>query len=139
MTQNSEHSLNSYESLDAGLTIKTREGDVVTLSSSRFSEINAREYSREGEITSQNGQSLSKYNLREITLTTGEMFSFSVEGDLSEAELADIESIVAGVDSIIGEMATGDMDDAISKAMAMGSYDSVSSYEAISRLPAPMR
>jgi hypothetical protein len=125
-----EIAVNSYESLEAGLTIKTREGDVVTLSTSQFSEMDAYEYSSQGELSSENGQIQATYNLREITLSSGEAFSFSVQGDLSEEELADIESIVAGVDEIIGEMAEGDMEDAIAKALSLGSYDSISRYEA---------
>ncbi len=125
-----ELAVNSYESLEAGLTIQTREGDVVTLSASSFSEMDAYEYSSSGEISSKHGQVQAAYHEREITLTTGESFSFSVQGDLNEQELADIEAIVKGIDEIIGEMAEGDMGDAISKAMSMGTYDSVSMYEA---------
>ncbi len=125
-----ELSVNSYESLEAGLTIQTREGDVVTLSSSSFSQMDAYEYSSSGEVSSKHGQMQASYQERQITLTTGESFSFSVQGDLNEQELADIEAIVKGIDEIIGEMAAGDMGDAISKAMSMGTYDSVSMYEA---------
>jgi putative lipoic acid-binding regulatory protein len=125
-----ELAVNSYESLEAGLTIQTREGDVVTLSASSFSEMDAYEYSSRGEVSSKHGQVQASYTEREITLTTGESFSFSVQGDLNEQELADIEAIVKGIDEIIGEMAEGDMGDAISKAMSMGTYDSVSMYEA---------
>ncbi len=123
-------SVNSYESLDAGLTIRTREGDVVTLSTSQFSELNAYEYDSQGEISGKRGSVSAAFNTREITLSSGELFSFSVKGDLSEDELKDIEAIVAGIDEIIGEMAEGDMDDAVSKALSMGSYDSISKYEA---------
>jgi len=125
-----EMSVNSYESLDAGLTIQTREGDVVTLSTSQFSELNAYEYDSSGKISGRRGSMSAAYNTREITLSSGEQFSFSVKGDLSEEELKDIEAIVAGVDGIIGEMAEGDMDEAVSKALSMGSYDSISRYEA---------
>lgn len=126
----SQVAVNSYESLEAGLTIQTREGDVVSLSTRRYSELDAHEYSSQGQITNGNHQVSAAYNVREITLSSGEAFSFSVQGDLSEEELQDIEAIVSGIDEIIGEMAQGDMDDAISKAMSMGSYDSISMYEA---------
>ncbi|MEH0020621.1 MAG: hypothetical protein V6Z89_13260 [Desulfobacter sp.] len=125
-----ELAVNSYESLDAGLTIQTREGDIVTLSASRFSEMDAYEYSSNGEIATENGRMMASHNVRQITLTTGETFSFSVQGNLNEQELADIEAIVKGVDEIIGEMAQGDMEDAVAKAMTMGTYDSVSMYQA---------
>ncbi len=122
--------VNAYESLEAGLTIQTREGDIVTLSTSRYSEMNAYEYSSQGQISHENKTMSAAYNFREITLSSGESFGFSVEGDLSEEELQDIESIVAGIDHIIGDMVQGDMGDAVSKAMSMGSYDSISMYAA---------
>jgi hypothetical protein len=122
--------LNSYERMDAGLTIKTREGDIVTLSASRFSELTAREYSSQGEMTSRDGQVSARTHQRQIELSTGEAFSFSVQGDLNEQELADIEKIVSGIDKIIYEMAEGDMDDAVALALSMDHYDSVAMYEA---------
>ena len=125
-----ENYVNSYESLDAELTIETREGDVVTLSASMFSEMEAYEYNEYGAISSGNAGMQAAYHEREISLTSGEAFSFTVEGDLSEEELQDIEAIVKGIDEIIGEMAEGDMNDAIAKAMTMGTYDSVAMYEA---------
>ena len=129
-SNSSELYVNSYSSLDAGLTIQTREGDIVTLSSSQYSDLEAYEYSSRGVAANENGYAAASYNVREITLSTGETFTFTVEGDLSEEELEDIESIITGVDNIIGEMMEGDMQDAVSQAMSMGYYDSISSYEA---------
>ena len=122
--------VNSYSSLDAGLTIQTREGDMVTLSASQSSELEAHEYSSRGVVSNEDGYAAASYNSREITLSTGETFSFTVEGDLNEKELEDIESIINGVDGIIGEMMEGDLQEALSQAMSMGHYDSISSYEA---------
>lgn len=129
-SSSSELYVNSYSSLDAGLTIQTREGDVVTLSATQDSQLEAYEYSSRGIISNKDGYAAASYNVREITLSTGETFSFTVEGDLNEEELEDIESIITGVDNIIGEMMDGDMMDAVSEAMRMGYYDSISSYEA---------
>jgi len=129
-SSSSELYVNSYSSLDAGLTIQTREGDVVTLSATQDSQLEAYEYSSRGIISNKDGYAAAPYNVREITLSTGETFSFTVEGDLNEEELEDIESIITGVDNIIGEMMDGDMMDAVSEAMRMGYYDSISSYEA---------
>ncbi|MCP4720320.1 MAG: hypothetical protein GY860_12750, partial [Desulfobacteraceae bacterium] len=83
-----KQTVNAYESLDTGLTIQTREGDIVTLSSNSFSEFNASEYNSKGEIRTDSGNALITQHTREITLTTGEQFSFSVQGDLNEQELA---------------------------------------------------
>ncbi len=128
--QSSKQSVNAYESLDTGLTIKTREGDIVTLSSKSFSELNSFEYNSRGKIQTDSGTAQFSQHLREITLSTGDQFSFSVQGDLNEQELADIEAIVLGVEGIAAEMAEGDMGGAMEKAMAMGSYSSVSMYSA---------
>ena len=125
-----KQSVNAYESLNTGLTIKTREGDIVTLSSSSFSELDSFEYNSRGEIRTDSANASMSQHTREITLTTGEQFSFSVQGDLNEQELADIEAIVKGVDSIAAEVAQGDMDEAFEKAMSMGNYSSVSMYSA---------
>jgi hypothetical protein len=122
--------VNAYESLDTGLTIKTREGDIVTLSSSRFAQFNSFEYNSRGEIQTDSSSALITQHTREITLETGDQFSFSVQGDLNEQELADIEAIVKGVDSIVAQVAQGDMEEAVEQAMAMGNYSSVSMYSA---------
>jgi hypothetical protein len=122
--------VNAYESLDTGLTIKTLEGDIVTLSSSHFAEFNSSEYNSRGEIQTDSMGALITQHTQEITLATGDQFSFSVQGDLNEQELADIAAIVKGVDSIAAEVAEGDMEEAIAQAMDMGHYSSVSMYSA---------
>src|SRR6056297_3037987 len=103
---------------------------MVSLSTSQYSELEAYEYSNQGVVSNEDGYAATSYNIREITLSTGETFAFTVEGDLNEEELEDIESIITGVDGIIGEMMEGDLQDAFSQAMRMGYYDSISSYEA---------
>ena len=125
-----KQSLSAYESLDAGLTIKTKEGDVVTLTSSSYAQLDAFLYNSKGVLQTDSGKVLASLNQREITLTNGESFSFSVEGDLSEQELLDIEAIVKGIDEVISQMAGGNMDDAVEKALSMGGYDTVSMYAA---------
>ena len=125
-----KQSLSAYESLDAGLTIKTKEGDIVTLTSNSYAEVDAFMYDSKGVLQTDSGRAMVSQNIREITLTSGESFTFSVVGDLSEEELGDIEAIVKGIDEIISQMAAGDMDGAVSQAMAMGGYDSVSMYAA---------
>ncbi len=125
-----KQSLSAYESLDAGLTIKTKEGDLVTLTSNTHAGLDAFMYNGKGIVETGSGSAVVTQNQREITLTSGESFSFSVVGDLSEQELTDIESIVKGIDEVIAEMAEGDMDDALDKALSMGGYDTVSMYSA---------
>ncbi len=125
-----QQAVTTKESLSAGLTIKTREGDLVTLTSDSYSQLDAYSYNSKGIVQTEDGTAVMKQNYREVTLSSGDNFSFSVVGDLSEAELEDIESIINGIDEIIGEMTEGDMDEAVATAMSMGGYDTVSEYSA---------
>lgn len=125
-----KQSLSAYESVAAGLTIKTKEGDLVTLSSSSYARMDSYMYDSKGVLKTEAGTVAVSQNIREITLTTGESFAFSVSGDLNEEELADIENIVKGIDDIISRMAKGDMEGAVADARAMGGYDSISMYSA---------
>ena len=125
-----KQSLSAYESLDAGLTIQTKEGDLVTLTSNTYSEFDAFMYDSKGVLQTETGKAVVTQNIREITLTSGESFSFSVVGDLSEEELGDIEAIVKGIDQVIAQMTAGDMGGAVAKALSMDGYDTVAMYSA---------
>ena len=125
-----KQSIHASERLDAGLTIQTREGDLVTLTSSSHSQLDAFMYNSKGILVTTSGTAANTQNLREITLGSGEIFLFSVDGDLSREELEDVENIVKGIDEIVSEMIQGDMDDAVAKALSMGGYDTISMYSA---------
>ncbi len=125
-----EQSFNSRESLDTGLVIQTKEGDQVTLTSNSFSQMDAFMYSSKGVVQTESGTAVFSQSQREITLASGQSFSFSVEGDLSEDELEDIEAILKGLDEVISEMTQGDMQGAVDKALELGDFDSVSSFAA---------
>jgi len=112
------------------VTIKTKEGDLVTLTSNTYTELDAFMYDSKGVLQTDSGRVMVSQNMREITLTSGESFTFSVVGELSEEELVDIEAIVKGIDEIISQMAGGDMDGAVAQALTMGGYDTVSMYAA---------
>lgn len=121
-----------YSQLNTGLTIQTREGDVVTLSSSSLSQYSSYSYNSQGLVQTDDGTSMVSTNYREVTLTSGETFSFSVQGDLSEDELQDIESIIEGIDSVVSEVLDGDMQGAMGQAVitALDDYDSISGFSA---------
>jgi translation elongation factor EF-G len=125
-----KQSYSAYESLDAGLTIKTREGDLVTLSSNTYSKLDAYMYDSRGVLQTDTGTVSTALNQREITLESGESFTFSVSGNLSEEELLDIEAVVKGIDGVIAEMKAGDMDDALNAALSMGGFDTIEAYSA---------
>ncbi len=125
-----KQSVSAYESINAGLTIQTKDGDVVTLTSNSFAQLDSYMYNSKGVLQTPDGTMVSSMSQREVTLATGESFTFSVDGTLSDDELEDIEDIVKSIDEIISEMASGDMEEAIEKAVAMGTYDTVSMYAA---------
>lgn len=125
-----EKFLHMLEKLEAGVTIHTREGDVVTLSAGSSAAFASSEYNSQGVIQAENGTSRAGYHQRTVSLHTSESFSFGVQGDLNEQELADIDAIIQGIDGIIGQMATGNMDAAFSLAKDMGGFDSISMYAA---------
>lgn len=125
-----ERSLSTSESLDTGLTIRTKDGDLVTLNSSSFNSMDAYFYDGAGIARTANGEAFVAEKSREITLASGQSFSFSVDGNLSEDELADIDSLLKGLDQVISKMKSGDMEKALDKAMQLGGFDTFASFAA---------
>lgn len=125
-----EQSLRTRESLDTGLVIQTKEGDKVTLTANSFKSMDAFMYDSKGIVQTDSGTMAFSQSQREITLASGQSFSFTVEGDLSEEELADIDDILKGLDGVISEMTSGDMEGAVDKAMNLGNFDTFSSFAA---------
>jgi len=125
--------------MTSDLTIQTREGDVVTLSSASFADVESFTYDRRGRIASGEGEAAFRVQQRAMTLRSGERFAFSVNGDLNDAEIADIEEILSGVDGVLREMADGDMESAVEKALMMGGYDTVSAFTADMRYESSYR
>ncbi len=123
-------SMHAAVATEAALTIQTREGDVVTLASSSFSRLDAGIYNSRGTLVTETGSAVSSVSHRQVTLSSGQAFSFSVQGDLNATELSDIDDIILRIDSILSEMAAGNMDEAIAQALAMEGYDTISGYSA---------
>lgn len=125
-----EHSVSTRENLDTGLVIETRDGDRVTINSNSFTRMDAYMYDARGVMVSDGVTAAYSHSQREITLASGQSFSFSVQGDLSEEEMEDIESILQGFDGVIAEMKEGDMAGALDQALGMGGHGTVSSFSA---------
>lgn len=125
-----EQSFTSSETLDTDLVIHTKEGDTVTINSSSYSNLDAYTYNSKGMVQSEAGSAVFQENSREITLANGQSLSFSVEGDLSEDELKDIDSMLQGLDSVIADMKAGDMAGAMKSALGLGEFDNFSAYSA---------
>ncbi len=125
-----KQSVSAYERLEAGLTIKTREGDVVTLNSSAYSRMDSSLYNSKGMVQTQSGMAGVSEQVHSILLATGETFSFSVEGALSDSELNDIVAIVKGIDDIVSDVTEGNLTDAMTRAASMGGYETIDMYAA---------
>ena len=122
-------SLSKNESLELSLT--TKEGDVVTLSTESFMDFASLSYDKSGSVSDGYQTKSAAFSSREMTLASGSRFSFSVQGNLSEDELNDIENLVKTLDEVAYSMSTGDMDEAMETAMGMSEgYDSISGFEA---------
>ena len=118
------------ENVSTDLTIKTSEGDIVKLSTQSFYDFRSLLYDKKGQVYSDAGTITNRISYREMTLKSGESFTFSVSGHLNAEELKDIEKIVRQIDNIIHDMKKGDMGNAIKKALNMGRYDTISGFSA---------
>ncbi|MBF0258336.1 MAG: hypothetical protein HQK62_05770 [Desulfamplus sp.] len=123
--------LQASQSKNLELSLTTKEGDTVTLSAGSFMDFASMSYDKSGRISNGSQSASGHISTREMTLSSGSQFSFSVKGSLSEQEMDDIENIVKTLDEIVNKMSTGDMDDAVAKALEMeDGYDTVSGFEA---------
>ena len=122
--------LSKSEDVCTDLTIKTSEGDIVKISTQSFYDFKSLLYDKKGRVYSDAGTITNRISYREMTLQSGESFTFSVSGHLNAEELMDIEKIVKQIDHIIHDMKKGDMGNAIKKALNMGGYNTVSGFSA---------
>lgn len=123
-----EQSLFAQEQLNTDLVIETREGDKVTISADSFAQMDSYTYDAQGMIQTADGSAAYKESYQEITLMSGYNFSFSVEGDINDEELADIQDMLKGMDEIITSMKSGDMDQAFESALNLGDFDTFDAY-----------
>lgn len=112
------------------LTLTTRDGDEVTIS---FSSVRSFEAQQELAIQQSNARQDNGDN-SEANLQVGvsqsyefyqsERFSFSVEGDLSDEEIADIAKFVEQSAGVVDEFFNGDIQSAFQQASDIGLEDS---------------
>ncbi|MBF0377209.1 MAG: hypothetical protein HQK72_06975 [Desulfamplus sp.] len=126
-----KEALQASQNKNLELSLTTKDGDTVTLSAGSFMEFSALAYDKSGRISNGSQSASGHLSSREMTLASGSQFTFSVKGSLSEEEMDDIENIVKTLDEVINKMATGDMDDAVAKALEMqDGYENISGFEA---------
>lgn len=123
-----EQSFTSHENLDTDLVIHTKDGDRVTLTSNSYSQMDAYTYDSKGMVQTEAGTASFSNSYREISLASGKSFSFTVEGTLDDDELKDLDNMLKGLDGVISDVTTGDMDGAVEGALGLGSFDSFSAF-----------
>ncbi len=130
-TSEKREALQASENKSLELSLTTKEGDIVTLSTDSFMDFASLSYDKSGRVSNDYETASARVSSREMTLTSGSQFTFSVQGSLSEGELDDIENIMKKLDEVMYEMSTGDIDEAMANALEMGEgYDTVSGFSA---------
>ncbi len=104
------------------IAITTDEGDVVTISSYQ-GESQSMSYDKWNSPLQQ-GMNFSASSLKM------DSFSLSIEGDLNEEELADIENLLGDLSLIAGDFFNGDMEQAMDGAMNLGDMGSLAALSA---------
>ena len=129
-TSSRELAVSTSQSSATTVVLETKEGDRVSLNVSAFSRMDASGYTREGVLENESGSVLLRQNQRQITLASGQSFSFAVEGELSDGEREDIEALMLDLDGVMNRMQKGDMQQALKKVLDISSLETVSSFTA---------
>ena len=110
---------------DAALSITTDEGDSVTISFAQDSEATYGSLVR-GQ-RGPNGS--SQASVSSASLETSSEFKIQIQGDLSEAELKDIQDLVKRVGQALHSFEKGDVDKAARRLSHVGDLDSLSGFQ----------
>lgn len=110
----------------ATLTVRTSEGDTVTLSAGRAAraDLSSIAYDRTGRSTAPD---LSA-QLASAELTTLDAVEAIVEGDLNEQEREDLDALLTSIDDIAAAFFSGRIDQAVVKALEIQDFGSLQSY-----------
>ena len=110
----------------ASLTVRTSEGDTVTLSAGRAAraDLSSIAYDRTGRST---GPDLSA-QLATAELTTLDAVEAIVEGDLNEQEREDLDALLTSIDDIAAAFFSGRIDQAVERALEIRDLGSLQSY-----------
>ncbi len=131
-TYEKSSSVSKSEGLTVGLqknkniSIKTSEGDIVTISS--YEEFHAGYYSYQ-DVTSGNGN-LSYQARKQFELSAEKEFSLSVEGDLSKQEIKDIKKSLKLINKVLNNYQNGDIEKVLKNISKIGKLGSIANLEA---------
>jgi len=114
-TQGAVTSASMVQSRSAEVALETTEGDRVTLSFSSQSEVTYQVYNAQGALEGAGPNRLSTF-----TLSSGSEITIAVEGDISDAEKADIEKVMSAVEKMAKEFFSGEVDESVSGLLGMG-------------------
>ncbi|MDF1615567.1 hypothetical protein [Desulfurivibrio dismutans] len=109
-------------SRQAAISLTTAEGDVVTIRSSQ-QQGHALAYGQQVQAGG-HAQSLTMAGLDQ------QAFAISVQGDLNEEELRDIERLLGDLTSIAGDFFNGDYEQAMAGALVLGDMGSIAKLQA---------
>lgn len=109
----------SSQSKTSDLTIKTADGDLVTI---KFS---AQQSSSQSQAFQYNNNNQTQHYQYQQSASSNEsrFFSFSIEGDIDEEEYAAISSLVSDIQSLQNEFFHGDIMKAYEQALSIGFDD----------------
>lgn len=104
-------SVDSLQRQRSTIRIRTQEGDIIRLDVKQANRLSAQDVA----VADENGSA----SRTEVAATSRSRLSFSVRGDISDAELAAIQDVFAQAESIAGEFFDGDLGAAFSQASGL--------------------
>jgi len=119
-------SLSSYQQKSTDITIMTAEGDRVTLSAD--SQLQASYLTYSG--LARGGGAMAQLQGKSYSIQVNRELSITIEGNLSEEELQDIQKAIKTIDKIMHEALSGNTDHALAMTHDVSSMESISSFSA---------
>ncbi len=108
--------LDMSQAREFSFQVRTQDGDLVTINAA-----GNRSFSAEGVVsTATDGESSASAASFSQSVTQGSTFSFTVEGELDEGELAAINDLLHGVNDLADEFYGGDAATAFAQAQELG-------------------
>ncbi len=114
---------NTYQQIAAAsnsaeINIKTKDGDLVTISQNYSNQLHTQQ-----SITQATSTSLA-------TAYENQGFSFNVQGNLNEQELQDLTELLSDLNNIANHFFSGNMEEAINESLNIGDMGSIAMLEA---------